>query len=100
MASVTVRSALPGDVPSEPSSPDRRHYAPSIVDLVHAKFDPEARLVTSFESENGQIFVDEDRLSALGLTLSEVARFLEAQPFLFAVFTIDDVRRAAGASAP
>ena len=85
-------------MPSEPSSPDRRHFAPSIVDLLHEKFDPEAKLITSFEPENSQIFVDEDRLSALGLTLRDLAHFLESQPFLFAVFTHDDVRRAADAA--
>ena len=85
-------------MPSEPSSPDRRHFAPSIVDLLHDKFDPEEKqLITSFEPENGQIFVDEDRLSHLGLTLRDLAYFLESQPFLFAVFTNDDVRRAANA---
>ena len=85
-------------MPSEPSSPDRRHSAQSIVDLLHAKFDPERkRLITSFEPENSQIFVDEDRLSALGLTLRDLAHFLESQPFLFAVFTHDDVRLAAAA---
>ena len=85
-------------MPSEPSSPDRRHLAPSIVDLLHENFDPEAKqLITSFEPENGQIFVDEDRLSSLGLTLHDLAHFLESQPFLFAVFTNDDVRSAANA---
>ena len=88
-------------MPSEPSSPDRRHFAPSIVDLLHEKFDPEAKqLITSYEPENGQIFVDEDRLSYLGLTLRDLAHFLESQPFLFAVFTNDDVRRAADAAKP
>jgi hypothetical protein len=85
-------------MPSEPSSPDRRHSAQSIIDLLHAKFDPETkRLVTFFEPENSQIFVDEDRLSALGLTLRDLARFLESQPFIFAAFTQDDARRAASA---
>src|SRR6266481_4679210 len=88
-------------MPSEPSSPDRRHFAPSIVDLLHEKFDPEAKqLIRSFEAENGQIFVDEDRLSHLGLTLRDLAHFLESQPFLFAVFTNDDVRSAANALRP
>ena len=59
------------------------------------KFDPEAKqLIASFEPENGQIFVDEDRLSHLGLTLRDLAHFLESLPFLFAVFTNDDVRSA------
>jgi hypothetical protein len=68
---------------------------------LHEKFDPEAKqLITSFEPENGQIFVDEDRLSYLGLTLRDLVHFLESQPFLFAVFTNDDVRRAANAVKP
>ena len=83
-------------MPSEPPSPDRRHFAPSIVDLLHEKFDPDQKLlVTSYEAENGQIFIDEERLSSLGLTLADVAHFLESQPFIFAAFTIDDVRNAA-----
>src|SRR4029453_10627986 len=66
-------------MPSEPSSPDRRHYAPAIVDLLHAKFDPDAKqLVTAYEAENGQIFIDEERLTALGLELDTLARFLES----------------------
>ena len=44
-------------MPSEPSSADRRHFAPSIVDLLNNKFDPEGkRLVTAFEPENLQIY--------------------------------------------
>ena len=88
-------------MPPEPSSPDRRHFAPAIVDLLHQKFDPAAKqLITSFEPENCQIFVNEHRLSDLGLTLRDLAHFLESQPFLFAVFTNDDVRRAADALKP
>ncbi len=81
-------------MPSAPSSPDRRHLAPSLIDLLHEKFDPDAKqLITAFDGENCQIFVDMDRLSALGLTLRDLADFLESQPFLFAAFTDDDVRR-------
>ena len=88
-------------MPSEPPSPERRHLAPAVVDLVHEKFDPGAKeLITSFEPENGQIFVDEDRLSHLGLTMRDLALFLRSQPFLFAVFTNDEVRRAAHAAKP
>ena len=83
-------------MPSAP--PERRHLAPALVDLVHQKFDPQAKqLVTSYEPENAQMFVDEDRLLHLGLTLGDLARFLEAQPFIFAAFTQDDIRRAADA---
>ncbi|HKC16437.1 MAG TPA: alkaline phosphatase family protein, partial [Steroidobacteraceae bacterium] len=83
-------------MPSEPSSAERRHFAPSIVDLLNNKFDPEGKqLVTAFEPENLQIFIDEERLSKLGLTLPDLAGFLRSQPFLFWAFTNDDVRQAA-----
>lgn len=82
-------------MPSEPPTPDRRHYAPDIVNLLHEKFDPkEKRIVTSYEPENAQIFVDEARLAQLGLTLRDLAVFLESQPFIFAVFTTNDVLHA------
>jgi len=83
-------------MPSEPASADRRHYAPSIMDLLNNEFDPEGKqLVTAFEPENLQIFIDEDRLSKLGLTLPDLARFLRSQPFLFWAFTNDEVRQPA-----
>ncbi|MGH7742387.1 MAG: alkaline phosphatase family protein [Candidatus Eiseniibacteriota bacterium] len=82
-------------MPSIPASPDRRHFVPTITDLLHERFDPEKQLVTSFEAENCQIYIDENRLSKLGLTLKDLARFLETQPYLFAVFTQDEVAQAA-----
>jgi Type I phosphodiesterase / nucleotide pyrophosphatase len=85
-------------MPSEPSSADRRHYAPSIVDLLNNEFDPEEKqLVTAFEPENLQIFIDKDRLSKLGLTLTDLAKFLKSRPFLFSAFTSGEVRHAAAA---
>jgi predicted AlkP superfamily pyrophosphatase or phosphodiesterase len=83
-------------MPSAP--PERRHLTTAVVDLLHEKFDPQAKqLVTAYEPENAQMFVDEDRLLKLGLSLDDLARFLEAQPFVFAVFTNDEARRAAAA---
>ena len=82
-------------MPSIPTSDDRRHFVTTIADLLHEKFDPEKYLVTSIEAENCQIYVDEDRLSKLGLTLNDLTKFLERQPYLFAVFTHDEVARAA-----
>ena len=80
---------------SEPPSPDRRHFASAIVDLLHDRFDPQARqLIVSFESVDSQIFVDEHRLVELGLTLRDLAAFLELQPFVFAAFTNADALRA------
>jgi len=85
-------------MPSGP--PDRRHFAPALVEALHQKFDPEGKtLVTSYESENSQLFVDVAGLADLRVSLGDLARFLEAQPFIFAVFTEDDVRRAYAAAA-
>jgi hypothetical protein len=82
-------------MPSEPRSSNRRHFAPDIVDLLHQRFDPQAKgLITSFEPENCQMFVDEGRLAQLGLTLRDLAAFLESQPSIFAVFTNADAFRA------
>ena len=82
-------------MPSEPPSSARRHLAPDIVDLLHQKFDPRAtRLITSFEPENCQLFVDEERLAELGLTLRDLAVFLESQPVVFAAFTNGDAMAA------
>jgi Type I phosphodiesterase / nucleotide pyrophosphatase len=83
-------------MPSEPASPEGRYFAPSIVGLLHEKFDPDGKqLITLYEPENSQLFVDLDRLSQLGVTLRDLASFLEAQPFVFAVFVEDDIRSAA-----
>lgn len=88
-------------MPSIPPSPDHRHFTTTIADLLHEKFDPEGKqLVTSFEPENCQIYIDEDRLSKLGLTLRDLAQFLESQPYVFAVFTNDEVAREAGRGKP
>jgi hypothetical protein len=82
-------------MPAEPSSPDRRHFSSSIVDLLHQKFDPQAKqLIQSYESENSQIFVNEERMAQLGLKLTDLVHFLETQPFFYAVFTNDQVRHA------
>jgi hypothetical protein len=82
-------------MPSLPTSPDHRHLVTTIADLLHEKFDPERKLVMSYEPENCQIYIDEDRLSKLGLTLPDLARFLESQPYMFAVFTNEEVARQA-----
>jgi hypothetical protein len=82
-------------MPSEPAGQGLRHFAPAIVDSIPARFDPEKKLVTYYEPENAQIFVDRDRLAALELTLKELAAFMQSQPFIFAAFTEDEVRAAA-----
>ena len=82
-------------MPGEPSGTARRAYTEDIVRLVHDRFDPEAKLVLHYEPENCQLAIDVDRLTGLKHTLKDVARLLEQQPFVFAAFTEDEVRRAA-----
>ena len=74
----------------------RRHFAADVVELLNARFDPEARrLVRNYEPSNAQLYLDGERLRALGISLADVARHLESLPFVFAAYTEDEVRRAA-----
>ncbi len=92
LLAITADHGMPG----EPAGDRRRHYAPEIVDLMNTRFDPEQKaVVTYYEPENSQIFVDMERLAALRLTLADLAAFLREQIFINAVFTEEDVRRAA-----
>jgi len=81
-------------MPAEPADPGRRHFAPDIINALHAKFDPDRRaLITYYEPENAQIFVDLQRLAELKVSLRHLTAHLEAQPFVFAAFTEDEVRK-------
>lgn len=83
-------------MPSEPVDKGRRHVAPTIVDALHARFDPEGKtLIPYYEPENAQIFVNQERLATLKLTLKDMTSYLESQPFIAAAFSEDEVRTAA-----
>lgn len=82
-------------MPAEPTGRALRVYAEDITKLVHDRLDPEGKLVLQYEPENSQLTVDRTRLAQLKHTLDDIARLLEQQPFVFAAFTEDEVRRAA-----
>ena len=82
-------------MPGEPSGKALRVYTEDIVRLVHDRFDPEGQLVLHYEPENNQLALDVERLAELKHKPEDVARLLEQQPFVFAAFTEDEVRRAA-----
>jgi predicted AlkP superfamily pyrophosphatase or phosphodiesterase len=82
-------------MPGEPSANALRVYREDIIDLIHNRFDKEGKLVLYYENENSQIVIDLDRLAALKHSLADIARLLEQQPFVFAAFTEDEVRRVA-----
>jgi predicted AlkP superfamily pyrophosphatase or phosphodiesterase len=83
-----------------PDEPDAgkgrlRAYTEDIVKLIHEKFDPrQAKLVKHYEPENMQIAIDTDRLKELGLDLGALRQLLEAQPFVFAAYTDEELARA------
>jgi len=86
-----------------PTEPDGRrgqgrHYTDDVVKRIHEKFDPgQGKLVKHYEPENAQIAIDRVRLQELGVSLDALARYLEAQPFVFAAYTEQEVGRAAAA---
>jgi predicted AlkP superfamily pyrophosphatase or phosphodiesterase len=82
-------------MPAEPSGTARSAYTEDIIRLVHDRFDPDGKLVLHYEPENSQLAIDIDRLTALKHTPEDITRLLEEQPFVFAAFTEDEVRRAA-----
>lgn len=94
LIAVTADHGMPPDPP-----PGReRRFSPSVLALVNNALDPERKAVAVYyEPENSQMFVDPVRLAELKLTVDEVAAFLRKQPFVHAVFTEEQVRRASAA---
>ncbi len=82
-------------MPPEPPPGHARRYAPDIVRALHEKLDPAGKLISLYESESSQLYVDRARLAELGLTLAKVRDALQAMPFVEAAFTEDEVRAAA-----
>lgn len=82
-------------MPSEPQAPRKRYFSNDIVELVHKKFDPDrAALVSHFEAWNNQLFIDKSRLRELGLRRSQIKEYLEAQSFIYAAYTEDEIKNA------
>jgi predicted AlkP superfamily pyrophosphatase or phosphodiesterase len=81
-------------MPDTPKAPRDRQFNVDIVERLHSRFDPKMKtLIPYYEPENAQIFVDMDRLAALKLTLRSLADYLQSEPYMFAVFTEEEVRR-------
>jgi hypothetical protein len=91
--SVTVITADHG-TPGEPKA-GRRFYPEDIIPLIHKRFDPEGRVVQYYADAAGnQLHLDTARLQSLGVTLKDVAAFLEGLDMFTAAFTEDEVRAA------
>ena len=84
-------------MPSEAGNAWRgRHYTNEVVSTLHDQFDPDGRRVVLFYGDpaDNQIFVDTERAKELGLTLDEMAAYLETLPFISAAFTETEVAGA------
>ncbi len=63
-------------MPPEPATGESgRITEPDIAKLIHDRFDTAGRLVRVYESANGQLYLDRDRLVALGVTLDQIAQY-------------------------
>jgi hypothetical protein len=82
-------------MPGEPR-PGGRHYMDDISALVDKQFSRAGGTIVQYYSDaaNNEIHLDTAKLRSLGFSLNDVASFLQAQGFLAAVFTEDEVRRA------
>lgn len=91
VVAVTADHGMPG----EPAV-GRRHYTDDIVKRIHDRFDPTEKTIVTYygDAANNQIYVDVDRLRALGFSLEDVAALLAAEPYFQAVFTENEVRSA------
>jgi predicted AlkP superfamily pyrophosphatase or phosphodiesterase len=80
-------------MPPEPPPGRARRYNNDVAKLIHAKFDPEAKLVVYYGAENGQIYIDEARARALGVSMAQIRDLLLTQPFILYAYTEDEVAR-------
>jgi hypothetical protein len=82
-------------MPGEPR-PGGRHYMDDISALIDKRFSPSGGTVVQYYSDaaNNQIHLDTARLRTLGVSLKDVASFLESQGFFAAAYTEDEVRAA------
>jgi hypothetical protein len=92
--SVVAVSADHG-MPGEPSGSARRVLTKEVVNALNQRFSPAGASIVHYfgDAANAQIHLDTARLTELGVTLRDVAEFLESH-FFAAAFTEDEVRTA------
>lgn len=90
---VTVITADHGQ-PVEPP-PGGRVYLDEVIAQLNTRFDPAGRFINYYnDAANNQLHLNTDRLQQLGVTLRDVAAFLEGLEVFDAAFTEDEVRAA------
>jgi len=90
-----VAIAADHGMPAEPP-PGGRRYLDDIVKRIDARFSPAGGTVVQYfgDAANNEIHLDTARLKSLGVSLRDVAAFLEAEGLFAAAFTEDEVRAA------
>ena len=77
-----------------PGEPKKRMYPDEVIAALNKKFDPQGQLFQHYtDPANNQIHLDTTRLKSLGVSLKDVAAFLETGLFA-AAFTEDEVQAA------
>jgi hypothetical protein len=82
-------------MPGEPRG-GGRHYMDDISALIDKRFSPSGGTVVQYynDAANNQIHLDTAKLASLGVSLKDVATYLESQGFFAAVYTEEEVRAA------
>ena len=82
-------------MPDEPTGKARRITIEEVVAALNQRFSPEGASIVDYfgDPANAQIHLDAARVTELGFSMTDVARFLESR-FFAAVFTEEDVRTA------
>lgn len=82
-------------MPPEPE-PGGRHLVGELVSSLDRHFDPGGEgIVDHFSAADNQVYLDHERLAALGRSVEEVARYAEGLPYVFAAYPEGEVRKAA-----
>jgi Type I phosphodiesterase / nucleotide pyrophosphatase len=90
-----VAIAADHGMPAEPPA-GGRHYVDDLASLIDRRFSPGGGTVVQYfnDAANNQIYLDTARLRSLGVSLKDIAAFLESLGFFAAAFTEDEVRSA------
>jgi hypothetical protein len=82
-------------MPDEPTGKARRITIEEVVAALNEQFSPKGASIVQYfgDSANAQIHLDAGRVTELGFSMKQVARFLESR-FFAAVFTEEEVRTA------
>lgn len=90
--------AVTGDhgMAPEPARGRSRHGYREVHQLLRERFDPDGPgIVRHLGGADHQLYLDRERMEALGVGLREVARTLEEEDWIFAAFPADEVRAEA-----